>query len=138
MVRRHFAVEHAQWIHDHPALAVGVELLAMLLEERAQRRQVPITAVGSPMTHAVQQQRNRPDVRLPKQVVTDLDHFGVERRILRADRFDAQLVMLPEPTFLRPFVPEHSGVVVELDRKPVVPQVMRHDRAHHGGRSLGP
>src|SRR5207302_8834456 len=68
-----FAVEHAQGIHDHPALAVGVELLAMLLEERAQRRQVPVTAIGSPMTHAVQQQRNRPDVRLPKQVVTDLD-----------------------------------------------------------------
>src|SRR5438067_1220651 len=46
--------------------------------------------------------------------------------------------MLPKAPLLRPLVPEHRGVVVELDRKPLVPQVMRDDRAHHGGRPLGP
>jgi hypothetical protein len=67
-----------------------------------------------------------------------LDHFGIDKRRFRPDRFRADLEKLPIAAFLRALAPEHRADVIELLHARALVQPVLDVRPDHRRRVFGP
>ncbi len=86
----------------------------VLLQPLAEARDVRGPAF--PAADRVERQAELRDSEPSEQRVVELDHLGVDRRVVRPDRLDGQLPVLPETATLRRRIPVHGRDRVELDR----------------------
>ena len=78
------------------------------------------------------------DVDAPKDLGVQLDHFSIDRRIVRADGLDGQLPVLAVTSALRAVVAPHRADRVELLRLRLTVQTVLEVRAADGRSRLGP
>ena len=127
-------VEHPQRVDlGAPAgFLVEVERKQELLQQLPILRAAAVIAQrGDLQPEPVQAQRAEPGV-------GDGDHLGVQRRVVDADRLDADLLQLAVAAGLRALVAEERARVTQLDRQRAAVQAVFDHRAHHPGGALRP
>ena len=129
-----FVVEHPQRVDlgAPSGLLVEIELKQEVLQQFPVLRAAAVVAQrGDLQPEPVQAQRAETGV-------GDGDHLGVQRRVVDADRLDADLLQLAIAAGLRAFVAEKRPRVTQLHRQRAAVQAVFDHRAHHPGGALRP
>ena len=136
--------EHALVLHvEDPQRARGA-LLASLVVEHLRMGVEPLVQAlevgrpAAPVADRVEPQLPLRDAEAPKQLVVELDHLGVDGRVLGADRLDRELPVLAEPPALGSRVPVHRRDREELLRLRLAVEPVLEVRADDRRRPLGP
>ena len=121
-------VEHPQRVDRERLAGLRAQLAAVVVEESTQRVEVRGPRRG--IAERVEQQAVPAQPERAEEAVEQRDDLDVEVRVHRAERLDADLVVLPVPTGLRRLGPEVRRDVPDLPRcrRPVLDE-RTHDRA---------
>ena len=135
LVGFHLAVKHAQRVRLRAALAVHAHRGLHAPERAPQHLDVFRPALRA--AHRIEQQRETPKAHPFQEQQQHLEDFGVNRRVVGAQDFRADLVELPVTPLLRALAAEHRTHIVELVDSAFVEQAVLDVGAHHGRRGLG-
>ena len=129
-------VEHPQRARLPLGARLVVELVRVLVEPGAQLLEVRGAAV--PVADRVQLEPPAPDLEAPQELGEELDHLGVDRRVVRPHRLDVELPELAELAALRRRVPVHGPDEEGLHRLWLSVQAVLDVRAGDRRRALRP
>ena len=107
-------VEHAERTGGRLLSRRRVEPIHVRVEPFAQTREICRPAFAT--ADRIEGERELGDAQPNEERMVELDHLGVDRRIVRADRLDRELPVFPVATSLRRRVPVHRADRVELER----------------------
>ena len=133
--RRILAVKDPQWVPVHAPAGVFIQLIRMGFQMSNQSRAVEFALLA-----AAKGIDFEPYAREPEQIPEALahqQHFSVDVRSRVSQRFRSDLVKLPVPALLRPFVPEHRPHVINPLRSTIEQAVLQR-RPDRRCRCLGP
>ena len=129
-------VEDAQRVDVEPRLRVLRELAAEALEVLDEQR--PIGRTARPVADRVELQLEAAQqAELAEPGRLQRDHLGIDGRVVRAERLDAELPVLAVATALGAGVAEHRREVPELDGLRLARQAVLEVGAHDRRRPLG-
>ena len=133
------AVEHPQGVALDPLPALFAEAVGIRAEIADELRPITRSTLGLLVAERVDLDlESLREVEPPEELDEHRDHFGIERRVLVAERFHVELMELAIPARLGPLVPEHGPHGVQLDGLRVHEQTVLDVRAQEPGRRLGP
>ena len=131
-----FAIQHAHRV----ALETGLAIFAQAIQRTGQIRFqfFPVYRTAHFATDRIQLHLEIRHVQAIQQREHQRNHFGVNRRMINAQRLRADLVKLPKTSGLRAFMPKHRQQVIELFRRRVRGRkIMLVIRPHDGRRAFG-
>jgi hypothetical protein len=107
-----FTIEYSQRVPFHADTAVRTELLRVIYQELAEPRRVCSLVVLA--TEVVDLDNHMPQTEQVVILARKVNELEIRRRIATPYDFSAYLMVLPFPTCLRSFIPEHRSNVIQF------------------------